>query len=365
MTVTRSTSLSGTGAVEPLSPLRPPLPVKVPCSAATAKDFLCWAGFLDSKVDICTAALCSTLLAGIVDQPDVSQTVCALIHCINLILPEAFSLVSSTNSQLSAIADKLDTLLANADREPAAPHTPPVLAELGKKLDIVTQNIQKATESWRTVPAFSCCPAPSAPPAMAALVGPTRADIAKNKCIQSQGWHILVKPNTDAIKKSLDTLNVCMLVTKEELAWDMAWAAIKDTNVPEALRLTTKPRVVFKAALRLARGGIRYELEDHTQAALLSNACISTKFEKGFGGVSCKGQGANILLQCAPTHFDPDNPAATHRFRDENKLNQGGILSMSRCKPPHKRKPEQTMAVLKLEMRSHNLADRLITKGGQ
>ncbi|CCO33014.1 hypothetical protein RSOLAG1IB_09317 [Rhizoctonia solani AG-1 IB] len=368
--VTRSTSLSGTGAAEPLptpqSPKDSPLPVKAPRSASTAKDFLCRAGFIDSKSEISTAALCSNLLAGIADRPDVSQTTCALIRCVNLILPEAFSLVSSANSQLCAITDKLDTLLSNAEKEPASPPTPPVLAELGEKLDKVTQNIQKATESWQSVPQRSrASPPPNAPPVTPAPAGPTRAEIAKNKRIQSQGRHILVEPNSDTIKKSLDALNARMLVTKAELAWDAAWSAIKDTSVPKALHLTGKPRVVFKAALRLARGGIRYELEDRTQAALLSDARISTEFEKGFGGASCKGQGATILLQCAPIHYNPDDPAATHRFEEENELNRGDVLSMSWCKPPHKRKPEQTMAVLKLEMRSHDLADRLITEGGQ
>ncbi|CEL58619.1 hypothetical protein RSOLAG1IB_12163 [Rhizoctonia solani AG-1 IB] len=179
------------------------------------------------------------------------------------------------------------------------------------------------------------------------------------------GCYILIEPNSETLGKSFDPLNARALIKKAELAWDVAWTAVEGTDVAKALKLATKPRVAFKTVIRLARGGIRYELGDRTQAALLSNVRISAEFEKGFGGASCKGQGATILLQCAPTYYNPEDPAAIHRFEDENTLDRGDVLSMTWCKPPHKRKPEQTMAVLRLEMRSHDLADRLITEGGQ
>ncbi|KAJ1299358.1 hypothetical protein OPQ81_011878 [Rhizoctonia solani] len=366
---TRSTSRAEAATTEPLaSPRTPgdPSPsAKVPLNPSAAKDFLCRAGLLESSAETCTAILCSNLLTVISAREDIPQNVGALIRCVTLILPEAFSLVCETNSQLSAISDKLDTLLSNP--EPAIP-SPPVLAELGEKLDKVTLDIQKAAETWQTVPHRSQTrpPPPAGTPLAAnAPVGPSRAEIAKNRRIQSQGCFILVEPNSDAIKSSFDSLSPRTLTTKAEFAWNAAWDAIKNTDAAKALKLADKPRITFKAALRLPRGGIRYELGDRTQAALLSDARIAAEFEKGFGGASCKGQGATILLQCAPIYYNPEDPAAIQRFEDENELSRGDVLSMTWCKPPHKRKPEQTMAVLRLEMRSHDLADRLITEGGQ
>jgi hypothetical protein len=102
---------------------------------------------------------------------------------------------------------------------------------------------------------------------------------------------------------------------------------------------------------------------DRTQAALLSDARIAAEFEKGFGEASCKGQGAMILLQCAPVTYDPKDPAAINKFNSENMLNAGDVLSLDWCKPPHKHKPDQTTAVLKLKLRSHELATASSPKG--
>ncbi|EUC54481.1 hypothetical protein RSOL_051960, partial [Rhizoctonia solani AG-3 Rhs1AP] len=189
-------------------------------------------------------------------------------------LLEAFTLVYDADKRLSAISDKIDVLLSNTNKEPAAPPQP-ILAELGDKLDKVSQEVQKVAETWKTVPAHSHTrspPPPSAPANATALAGPTCLDITRNRHIQSQGCFILVEPTSDAIKKTFDGLNVRMLAQKAELAWDSAWNVVKATNIAKDLKLTDKPQVVFKAALRLARGGIRYKLGDHTQATLLSNA---------------------------------------------------------------------------------------------
>ncbi|KEP45734.1 putative reverse transcriptase from transposon X-element protein [Rhizoctonia solani 123E] len=366
-TVTRSTSLSGLTAPEtlnsPQSPVHSTLPELTPLNAHAAKAFLLSAGLLVSATEVSSAGLCSNLLKSIANRQGTSQTVCALLRCVDLILPEAFALVNTTNSQFDAISEKLDALLSKSDKEPDTP-SPPALAELGKKLDKVTQNIQNATDIWQTVPTRTRTKSPP-PTNPIGPPGPTRTDISRNRRIQSQGCFILVEPTSEALKKTFDGLTARALAQKAELAWDITWNTIKGTEVALKRKVTEKPRIAFKAALRLARGGIRYELGDRTQAALLSDAQIAAEFEKGFGGASCRGQGATILLQCAPVHFVPEDPAAIGRFEAENSLNTGDVLSMTWCKPPHKRKPEQTMAVLKLEMRSHDLADRLITEGGQ
>ncbi|KAJ1299695.1 hypothetical protein OPQ81_005385 [Rhizoctonia solani] len=346
---TCSTSQPNIANKEPLVALQSPkdstLPVKLPLSASTTKDFLCQASLLDSKSETSTMALCSNLLASIANWQDVLQQACTLICCMNLILPEAFTIISSTNTQLCAISDKIDALLSNADKEPTTP-SPPVFAEIGDRLKKVMQDIQKAMEVWK-------------------MTGLTHAEIVKNRCIQSQGCYILIEPTSNAIKESLASLNMCTLTTKAELAWNMSWDAIKDSKVATSLKLSKKPRVTFKSLLWLARGGIRYELGDHTQAALLSNTWIAAEFKKGFGGGSCKGQGATILLQCALTYYNPEDAGAIQRFEEENELNKGNMLLMTWCKLPHKCKLGQTMAILRLEMRSHDLADQLITKEGQ
>ncbi|KDN41509.1 hypothetical protein RSAG8_07459, partial [Rhizoctonia solani AG-8 WAC10335] len=252
------TSSAGSAVPEPLPTPEDSVPFVKPLTATAAKAFLFGQNYLESKTETVTAGLCSNLLAIIASHPDATETLCALVTSVQLILPSAFELVCETNAQLSAIADK-----------------------------------------------------------------------------------------------------------KAEFAWNSAWDKVKDTDTARNLKLTEKPRVAFKAVIRLARGGVRYELGDRTQAALLSDVRISAEFEKGFGGASCRGQGATILLQCTPVSYEPEDPAAIPRFEEENLLQRGDVLSMSWCKPAHKRKPEQTMAVLKLEMRSHDLADKLITEGGQ
>ncbi|KAF8593620.1 hypothetical protein BDV93DRAFT_422241, partial [Ceratobasidium sp. AG-I] len=115
-----------------------------------------------------------------------------------------------------------------------------------------------------------------------------------------------------------------------------------------------------KTATRLARGGIRYEMGDRVQAAYLSDARVALEFEKGFGDVSCKGQGAQVLLQCAPVTFEPENPLALRHLEMENQLCAGDILSAKWVKPVHRRTPNQKQAVLRLDLRSQELADRLI-----
>ncbi|KDN33121.1 hypothetical protein RSAG8_13787, partial [Rhizoctonia solani AG-8 WAC10335] len=139
----RSTSNSGTVVPGPLvslqSPVNSTLPVISPLNAHTAKAFLCSAGYLDSKTEICTPGLCSNLLLSIAARPDASQNLSALIKCVGLILPEALALTNSTNAQLTSISNKIDTLLEN-DKEPTT-SPPPAFAELGAKLDKVTQEV--------------------------------------------------------------------------------------------------------------------------------------------------------------------------------------------------------------------------------
>ncbi|CUA67582.1 putative RNA-directed DNA polymerase from transposon BS [Rhizoctonia solani] len=360
------TSRAGSAAPEPLpTPGDSPSFVK-PLTATAAKAFLFGQHYIESKTVTVTASLCSNLLAAIAAHPEATEFISALVCSVQLILPSAFELVCETNTQLIAIAEKVDTLLASTDKEPPAP-SPPALVELGEKLDRVTQDIQKATETWQTVPprARARTPPPSGPqpaPTSSAPVGPTRAELSRNRRLLSQGCFILVEPSP---ARSLDKLSPRALVQKAEFAWNAAWDMIKDTDAARKLNLTEKPRMAFKAAIRLAKGGVRYELGDRTQAALLSDARIAAEFEKGFGGASCRGQGATILLQCAPVDYDPEDPAAIVRFEEENLLQRGDVLSMTWCKPVHKRKPDQTVAVLRLEMRLHDLADRLITEGGQ
>lgn len=123
--------------------------------------------------------------------------------------------------------------------------------------------------------------------------------------------------------------------------------------------------MVFRTAVRLPRGGIKYEMENREQAALLSKTRVAKAFEQGFGDVSCRGQGAVVLLQCAPVTWCPEEPEAVRSLERENKLEKGDILAASWVKPVHKRGPNQTKAVVRLDLRSQELADRLITEGGQ
>ncbi|KAJ1301858.1 hypothetical protein OPQ81_009085 [Rhizoctonia solani] len=309
---TRSTLHAKTPVAEPLSapqsPMDSTLPAKTPLNPHATKDFLFKAGFLESNLEISTAALCSSLLTNITAHSEVTQSVCTLIRCVNLLLPEAFALVIDTNTQLSAISVKINTLLSSLQPAPTTPPLP-ALAELGEKLDKVMSDIQKVAEVWQMVPPMLLCPDPLTPQHPPHCLG---------SCC-----YILVKPESDGLKTAFDGLNAHTLTKKAKLAWDAAWTSIKDTDIAKTMKLTNKPRVTFKAMLQLARGGIRYELGNQTQAVLLSDACIATDFEKGFRGASCKGQGATILLQCTPTYYNPEDPVAIPRFKEENGLHRG------------------------------------------
>ncbi|KAJ1300442.1 hypothetical protein OPQ81_005260 [Rhizoctonia solani] len=232
---TRSTSHAKTPAAEPLSapqsPMDSTLPAKTPLNPHTAKDFLFKVGFLESNSEISTAALCSSLLTDITAHSEVTQSVCTLIHCCHLSQNQYPSLELATSTCHSPL---------------------PALTELGEKLDKVTSDIQKVAEVWQMVPPHSCAwtPSPPSTPLTAlAPVGPTHVELSRNRCIQSQGCYILVKPESDGLKTTFDGLNVHTLTKKAELAWDAAWTLIKDTDIAKTMKLTNKPRVTFKAAL--------------------------------------------------------------------------------------------------------------------
>ncbi|EUC58284.1 hypothetical protein RSOL_246470, partial [Rhizoctonia solani AG-3 Rhs1AP] len=118
------TSRAGSVAPEPLPTPEDSVPFVKPLTATAAKAFLFGQNYLESKTETVSASLCSNLLAAIAAHPDATETICALVSSVRLILPSAFELVCETNARLTAIADKVDTLLASSDKESPAPLPP-------------------------------------------------------------------------------------------------------------------------------------------------------------------------------------------------------------------------------------------------
>lgn len=399
---TRSISKSGGPAAEaPASPVdRPAAPLKTtPTTKTAAKRFLASHKLIDSPSSSITAVSIVFLLSQICASPELSDTTACIAQSIILVLPEALSIASSFSEALAGVNKKLDDLVASTENADPPTDSADKLAALEDKLDKLSEGITKSQASagaaesaaietqksmevlhrevaWETVPVRSATrhrahtpgpppnPDDANPPKPVAKPPTARQEAATAKRLKSQGCYYLVEP-ISGLRDSMINLDARALIQKAELAWEAAWTALSKTDFVKEPGKSDRPRLDFRIAVRLARGGIRYEMGDRTQAAYLSDARVAREFEKGFGDVSCKGQGALVLLQCAPLTWSPDDPAALRSLERENRLHTGDILSATWVKKISNRSPTQTKAVVRLELRSEELADRLITDGGQ
>lgn len=379
-----------------------------PTTKTAAKRFLQGQELIEKSNSPISASTICVLLTHVYERPEITPDTALIIKSIILVLPEAMENAGSCAAGLASLAEKVGILVDRSDppEDPdCTPETSAKLAELEEKIDQLAESISKsqvsagAAESaaietrntlqslqqdgWETVPIRSGArqppphrhtgsptdgpqPQPQPTPTTSRANPPTtKRDLATIKRLQSEGCYILVEPNPGPLRSSLDGLNARELVQKADLAWDAAWKALSETTFVKEAGKGDRPRLTFKTAIRLARGGIRYQMDDRTQAAYLSDARVAHAFEKGFGDISCKGQGAPVLLQCAPVTWTPDDPTALRSFERENQLNPGDVISASWVKKVANRSPNQQKAMVRLELRSQELADRLITEGGQ
>ncbi|KAG9108213.1 hypothetical protein FRC07_008506 [Ceratobasidium sp. 392] len=205
-------------------------------------------------------------------------------------------------------------------------------------------------------------PKPSNPPCEPPRTS-TNAEIPPETAqeLRERAANILVEPNN----RSMDTLNYGAIMQKADLAWDRASRKLKDDALfMESMGLKDLPRIKFREARRLPKGGIVYWLETRNQAAFLSLSKVSRELENGFGDVTCLGQGADILLETAPTSFKPELPEELRALERDNQLEHGDIRKCSWVKPPRRWYKGQECAILKVSLRSQNIADELIANGG-
>ncbi|KDN47287.1 hypothetical protein RSAG8_03766, partial [Rhizoctonia solani AG-8 WAC10335] len=144
--------------------------------------------------------------------------------------------------------------------------------------------------------------------------------------VRAQGSRILVEPKDGPLRDSTSDLSTRALMQKAQLAWDAAYEALSKDNPTTDPGGPHRPRTVFKTTTRLPRGGIEYKLETRTQATYL-------------------GEGAMVLLRCAPITLQPDNPAFISSFKCDNELSldQGHLTAWTTL---------------------HEVADKLIAYGG-
>ncbi|QRV91732.1 hypothetical protein RhiJN_19750 [Ceratobasidium sp. AG-Ba] len=179
-----------------------------------------------------------------------------------------------------------------------------------------------------------------------------------------QAATFLVRPK-DPNNKNLSKYDARALVKMATETLEAAWDRIRTTDFASSKGLTMLPKIVFKTARRLPSGGILFELAEHTHAALLSLAPFAMAFEDCFPEeVISYGQQADMFVDGAPVAFDPTSEQNIRALESENQLERGSVLYCSWVKPAEMRAPGQTRAVLRISLRSQDVADELIANRG-
>lgn len=384
----------------------PPAPTSVPRTIDASRKFLHGQGYLSKSSDPITVDVLNNQLAIVLGRTDLPPIVVAQLWSVKLLLPNAMKLASDHTKALIALNEQVE-VLAERIAPPGEPSDyseqfssiEEKLVSLHESVNVALSNAGAAEnaalevssqlrtmreEVWETPPpqprARGPSPSPDFPPlpdnlhpnaprrkpAPSNQRPPSAKDqAATEKHLHSQGCSILVEPTTGLLFDAPKPLTAREWVTKADLAWATAYPALVRSGYAREIGIEVQPRIVFRTAVRLPRGGIRFEMGDRSQAALLSNARVAKAFEQGFGDVSCRGQGATVLLQCAPIDWCPEEPEAVRALERDNQLSVGDIMTATWVKPPNKRGPNQLKVVVRLELRSQELADRLITEGGR
>ncbi|QRW00982.1 hypothetical protein RhiJN_29000 [Ceratobasidium sp. AG-Ba] len=319
-----------------------------PTTASGARTFLLSQRLLDERDEIITSAFILNVLTHISKRPDVSPTTTAFIDSVALLLPGAIELGINQARKMQVLSEKLDKVLEQGTghgEPPDQPNYDPRLAEMESKLGALTTLIEKsqasagaaesaAIETQKSLRELHQSAAAGAggvnasgpvlpdPSSFAEVTvrGPPRQSVdrqasplsvkkavASEKRAQSQGCHITVNPSSRDAADKLSACSARTLVEKADSAFEAAWKVLAPTSEFVG---KPRPRMTFRTARVLAKGGVRYDMGDRAQAIFLSHASVASEFERTFGEVSCTGQGAVVLLQCAPTDWSPDDPSS-------------------------------------------------------
>ncbi|QRW06349.1 Reverse transcriptase from transposon X-element protein [Ceratobasidium sp. AG-Ba] len=363
------------------------------------------------KKDAVTGVLICNLLAGIARTEGISRHIANLIAATAVLLPKAFENANTYSGNIyelreaiQKLHEKTDSLLqlaenpvctvdnleghldkmAKAVTKTAKQSESSLKASEETKsmlISFVEQQAIKPTQGWSKVNNSNRRshrenqPAQPAEPATNANSIPVQPKKKRDdrptatlppEAIQRcriQAATILVRP-TNPNGGGFDRHDAKGLLNLARTALEKAWDAIKDTEFATSRGLKIVPRIIFKTARRIPSGGLLFEMEDYTHAALLSLAPFAIAFETAFGDVVCRGQEADIYMDGAPVSFDPTVSNNIRALEEDNQLMRGSILGCSWVKPAEMRTPGQSRAVLRVSLRSQDIADELIANRG-
>ncbi|KAF8600952.1 hypothetical protein BDV93DRAFT_558837, partial [Ceratobasidium sp. AG-I] len=334
---TRSSSRIGQNPTSPVNraaSLEPPAPISVPRTIDAARKFLHGQGYISKVSEAVTIDVLCNQLAVIIGHAGLPPIVVAQLWSVKLLLPTAMKLASDHTKALAALTEQV-VVLAERIPTPGEPtdyteqfsSIEEKLASLQECMTVSLSNTGAAEnaaletqqqirtmreEVWETVPTRNHAPGPTpdmtpgAPPPNAPRRNPppsnqkapsAKQQAATDKRLLSQGCTVLVEPTAGLLFDGPKPLTARDLVQKANLAIVAAWSSLSKTDFSTVTGIDKQPRIVFRTAVRLPKGGIKYELENREQAGFLSMARVARAFEEGFGDVTCRGQGATVLLQ--------------------------------------------------------------------
>ncbi|QRV86981.1 Reverse transcriptase from transposon X-element protein [Ceratobasidium sp. AG-Ba] len=368
--------------------------ISAPNSLEAATTMLAAHGLMEKK-DAITFMLVQNLLSVIARQPGVANEIQNLIYAVIQLLPKAIDNSNTVGGQLFTLRQTFDSFDQKINKLLGLAENPIGLGEdaqekLNKVLTTVeeasrrSEAAEKAAEeskttlisfvdqqgmekgrSWAKVvgerttnPPTASAPSGNSQKHKVKANGGALPPDAIERCYQ-QARTILLRP-VNPQESRFDKMDARALTTAAGRALEKAWESIKSTDFAKDRDLKTMPKIIFKTAKRTAANSLLFELEDHTQAALISLAPFAIAFENAFEGVVCQGQQAEVFVDGAPVAFDPTIQDNIRELEDENFLDTGSILGCSWLKPVHLRAEGQGTAVLRVSLRSRDVADNLI-----
>ncbi|QRV82366.1 hypothetical protein RhiJN_21102 [Ceratobasidium sp. AG-Ba] len=175
---------------------------------------------------------------------------------------------------------------------------------------------------------------------------------------------VYVQPS-EQHRHRIEMLDNQALLDRAAATFELAWAAVKDTDFVRSLGLRNQPKPRFVSAKHLPNGTVLYQLSHRKYALFLSQAPIARAFEQNFGfDITFRGQQAEILLEGFPLKYDPCGQTLISTLENSFQMQPGSILSCSWAKPISARTPGQKRAAVRVVLRSQDDADDLIARPG-
>ncbi|QRV92026.1 hypothetical protein RhiJN_20044 [Ceratobasidium sp. AG-Ba] len=367
--------------------------ISVPNSLEAATTALAALGLMEKR-DAVTFMLVQNLLSVIARHPGVTNDIQNLIYAVIQLLPKAIENSNTVGGQLFTLRksfedfdqkinkllglaenpiglgedaqDKLNKVLSTVEEASRRSEAAEKAAEESKTtlISFVDQQGMEKGRSWANVAGEKVEKPTKNTTTGKAQKGKRKEDgstlppDAIERC-HRQASTILLRP-INPLESKFDKMDARALTAAANRALEKAWESIKNTDFAIDRKLNIAPKIVFKTAKRMAANSLLFEMGDHTQAALISLTPLAIAFENAFEGVVCQGQLAEIFMDGAPTSFDPTIEDNVRAMEEENQLDTGSILGCSWLKPAHLRTEGQATAVLRVSLRSRDVADSLI-----